>query len=186
MPPSPLERARSSRSRPAFGEVSDEGRARERAVVERVREAGAVLLGPNCLGVYDAGAELDLSSSDFVPGPIGVISQSGNLAIELSLLASEVGLGISRFASLGNQADLEAAELVGELAAHDSTRVIAVYLEDFRDGRAFARASAGAGAGGAARTSDGRKRAARRRLPAARARRAHRLTAPRAGEWPGR
>jgi acetate---CoA ligase (ADP-forming) len=125
-----------------LGEVSDEGRAREEAVVTRVREAGAVLLGPNCLGVYDATAELDLSSSDFVPGPIGVISQSGNLAIELSLLASEVGLGISRFASLGNQADLEAAELVSELAAHDATRVIAVYLEDFRDGRAFARAAA--------------------------------------------
>jgi acetate---CoA ligase (ADP-forming) len=128
-----------------LGETSEEGRRREQAVVERVREAGAVLLGPNCLGVYDAAAELDLSSSDFVPGPIGVVSQSGNLAIELSLLASEVGLGISRFASLGNQADLEAAELVTELAEHDETRVIAVYLEDFRDGRAFARAASGAG-----------------------------------------
>jgi acetate---CoA ligase (ADP-forming) len=128
-----------------LGEASAEGRAREQAVVERVREAGAVLLGPNCLGVFDASAELDLSSSDFVPGPIGVISQSGNLAIELSLLASEVGLGISRFASLGNQADLEAAELVKELAAHETTRMIAVYLEDFRDGRAFARAAAEAG-----------------------------------------
>ena len=132
-----------------LGETSEEGRRREQAVVERVREAGAVLLGPNCLGVYDAAAELDLSSSDFVPGPIGVVSQSGNLAIELSLLASEVGLGISRFASLGNQADLEAAELVTELAEHDETRVIAVYLEDFRDGRAFARAASGAGEAGA-------------------------------------
>ena len=110
-----------------LGETSEEGRRREQAVVGRVREAGAVLLGPNCLGVYDAAAELDLSSSDFVPGPIGVVSQSGNLAIELSLLASEVGLGISRFASLGNQADLEAAELVTELAEHDETRLIAVY-----------------------------------------------------------
>lgn len=128
-----------------LGESSDEGRLREQAVVERVRDSGAVLLGPNCLGVYDAAAELDLSSSDFVPGPIGVVSQSGNLAIELSLLASEVGLGISRFASLGNQADLEAAEVVRELAAHDETAVIAVYLEDFRDGRAFARAAAEAG-----------------------------------------
>ena len=128
-----------------LGETSEEGRLLEQAAVGRVRDAGAVLLGPNCLGVYDAAAELDLSSSDFVPGPIGVISQSGNLAIEISLLAGEVGLGISRFASLGNQADLEAAELVAELGEHDGTRVIAVYLEDFRDGRAFARAAAGAG-----------------------------------------
>jgi acyl-CoA synthetase (NDP forming) len=72
------------------------------------------------------------------------VSQSGNLALEVSLLAEEVGLGVSRFASLGNQADLELAELVTALAEHEKTRAIGVYCEDFRDGRAFARASAAA------------------------------------------
>ena len=128
-----------------LGESSEDGRVREQAVVERVRSAGAVLLGPNCMGLYDGAAELDLATSDFVPGPLGVVSQSGNLAIELSLLAKDAGLGISRFVSIGNQADLEAAELVEALAQHEPTRLIAVYLEDFRDGRAFARAAAGAG-----------------------------------------
>ena len=127
-----------------LGEVDEAGRAREAAVVERVRAAGAVLLGPNCLGTYDAAAELDLGANDFTRGSIGVISQSGNLAVELSLLAADYGLGVSRFASLGNQADLEAAELVEAFAAHPETRVIAVYVEDFRDGRAFARAGAAA------------------------------------------
>jgi predicted CoA-binding protein len=74
-----------------FGETSDEGRERERAVTERVRAAGAVLLGPNCMGVYDSSAELDLGSEDFTPGPIGLISQSGNFALEISLLASDSG-----------------------------------------------------------------------------------------------
>jgi acetate---CoA ligase (ADP-forming) len=128
-----------------LGETSEEGAARERAVVERVRAAGAVLLGPNCMGVYDASTELDLSSSDFVPGPLGLISQSGNLALEMALLAADFGLGISRFVSLGNQADLEAAEIVESLAGHDETRVIGVYVEDFRAGRAFARAAAESG-----------------------------------------
>jgi acyl-CoA synthetase (NDP forming) len=128
-----------------LGESSADGSRREQAVVERVRAAGAVLVGPNCMGLYDGPAELDLASSDFVPGSLGLISQSGNLAIEVSLLGKEVGLGISRFVSIGNQADLEAAELVEELAAHEPTRVIAVYLEDFRDGRRFARAAAAAG-----------------------------------------
>ena len=122
-----------------LGESSEDGRLRERAVVERVRAAGAVLLGPNCMGLYDGAAELDVATSDFVPGPLGVVSQSGNLAIELSLLAKDAGLGISRFVSIGNQADLEAAELVEALAHHEPTGLIAVYLEDFRDGRAFAR-----------------------------------------------
>lgn len=124
-----------------LGETGAEGRARERAVVERVRAAGAVLLGPNCLGVFDAQAELDLGWSELQPGPIGLISQSGNLALELALLAADYGLGFSRFASLGNQADLEAAELVEALAEHEPTRVIALYCEDFRDGRAFASAA---------------------------------------------
>jgi acyl-CoA synthetase (NDP forming) len=128
-----------------LGESSENGRARERAVVDRVREAGAVLLGPNCMGLYDGAAELDLATSDFEPGALGVVSQSGNLAIELSLLGKDAGLGISRFVSIGNQADLEASELVAALGEHEPTRLIAVYLEDFRDGRAFARAAAEAG-----------------------------------------
>ncbi len=130
-----------------LGESGAEGRARERKVVERVRKAGAVLLGPNCLGVFDAGSQLDLSSDELPTGPIGLVSQSGNLGLEVGLLAQDVGLGFSRFVSLGNQADLEAAELVEALAAHDPTRLIALYLEDFRDGRAFARAAGAAGAG---------------------------------------
>jgi acyl-CoA synthetase (NDP forming) len=128
-----------------LGEMGDEGRAREQAIVERVRAAGAVLVGPNCLGVYDAGAELELCSEDLVPGSIGLVSQSGNLALEVGLLGAEVGLGFSRFVSLGNQADVEARELVESFAGHEPTRLIAVYLEDFRDGRAFARACATAG-----------------------------------------
>lgn len=131
-----------------LGEIDEAGRARERAAVERVRAAGAVLLGPNCLGVYDAAAELDLGSNEFSPGALGIVSQSGNLALEVSLLAAQYGVGVSRFASLGNQADIDAAELVEAFAADEATRVIAVYCEDFHDGRAFARAGAAALAAG--------------------------------------
>lgn len=131
-----------------LGEIDEAGKARERAVVERVRAAGAVMLGPNCLGVYDAANELDLGANDLRPGSIGVISQSGNLALEVSLLAVDHGLGVSRFASLGNQADVEAAELVAAFAVDEATRVIAVYCEDFRDGRAFVRAAEAAAEAG--------------------------------------
>ena len=124
-----------------LGETGAEGQAREAAIVERVRAAGAVLLGPNCLGIFDAETSLDLGWSELQGGSIGLVSQSGNLALELALLAEDYGLGFSRFASLGNQADLEAGELVRSLIDHEPTRVIALYCEDFRDGRAFARAA---------------------------------------------
>jgi len=124
-----------------LGETGADGRARETAIVERVRAAGAVLLGPNCLGIFDAATGLDLGWSELQGGSVGLVSQSGNLALELALLAEDYGLGFSRFASLGNQADLEAGELVRSLIDHEPTRVIALYCEDFRDGRAFARAA---------------------------------------------
>jgi acetate---CoA ligase (ADP-forming) len=128
-----------------LGERGDEEGARERELVLRVRDAGAVLLGPNCLGVYDSASDLGLSSNEFPPGSIGLVSQSGNLALELGILARQAGLGFSRFASIGNQADVDLAELVTALAEHAETDVIAVYAEDFRDGRAFVDATAAAG-----------------------------------------
>jgi acyl-CoA synthetase (NDP forming) len=114
----------------------------DRELAGRVRAAGAVLVGPNCLGVFDSGSALELASNDLPAGSIGLVSQSGNLALEIGLLAAGAGLGFSRFVSLGNQADLEAHELIDALAEHDRTRAIALYIEDFRDGRAFARAAA--------------------------------------------
>ena len=126
----------------------DAGGARDAALAARVRAAGAVLLGPNCMGVFDAGSELELAAGDLPPGAIGLVSQSGNLALELGLLAADAGLGFSRFVSLGNQADLEAVDLVRDLAEHDATELIAVYVEDFRDGRAFAAAAQAARAAG--------------------------------------
>jgi acyl-CoA synthetase (NDP forming) len=122
--------------------------ALDASLAARVRAAGAVLLGPNCLGVLDSGQRLELVPNPLPAGSIGLISQSGNLALELGLLAAPDGLGFSRFVSLGNQADLGATELVREFAAHDATEVIALYIEDFGDGRAFARAAGEAVANG--------------------------------------
>jgi acyl-CoA synthetase (NDP forming) len=128
-----------------LGEAGEAERLRERELVWRIREAGAMLLGPNCLGVFDASSDLGLASNEFPPGRIGLISQSGNLALELGLLARRYDLGFSRFASVGNQADLSVAELVTSYAAHEETEVIALYVEDFGDGRAFVDAAANAG-----------------------------------------
>ncbi|WP_406730037.1 acetate--CoA ligase family protein [Streptomyces sp. NBC_01794] len=128
-----------------FAETGPAGLARQRAITERVRAAGAVLVGPNCLGIADNTTELYLASDSFAPGDIALLSQSGNLALELQLRCAPHGLGFSRFVSLGNQADVTLVDLVEDCARHEPTRAIAVYAEDFGDGRAFARAAAAAG-----------------------------------------
>jgi acyl-CoA synthetase (NDP forming) len=128
-----------------FAELGEEGAARERALVERVRAAGAVLVGPNCLGLVDGAAELQLASTPLPAGPIGFVSQSGNVLLEIGLLLEDYGLGFSRAVSIGNQADIDATELVSALAEHEATRVLGVYCEDFLDGRAFVEAARTAG-----------------------------------------
>jgi acyl-CoA synthetase (NDP forming) len=128
-----------------FSELGEEGATRERALVERVRAAGAALVGPNCLGLFDGAAELQLASVPLPAGPVGLVSQSGNVLLEIGLLLEDAGLGFSRAVSIGNQADVGAAELVAALGEHEGTRVIGVYCEDFLDGRAFVEAARTAG-----------------------------------------
>ena len=127
-----------------LGEAGAAGRAREKSLIARVRDAGAVLVGPNCLGLVDNTTATYLSSNQFAAGAVAVLSQSGNLAIELDRLFTARGLGISRFVSLGNQADVGLVELIEACAADPATSAIAVYIEDFRDGRGFVDAAAAA------------------------------------------
>lgn len=133
-----------------LAESGEAGRAIEEQAVARVRAAGAVMIGPNCLGVVDTTTALHLASDPVTPGRVAILSQSGNLTIDLDALLAERGLGVSRFVSLGNQADVTLAELIRSCAAHESTAAIAVYAEDLRDGRAFARAARVAHAAGKA------------------------------------
>jgi len=131
-----------------LGERDQAGLTLQRAAAERVRAAGAVLVGPNCLGVADTGTELNLTWDAIQPGSVGLISQSGNLGLELVQLAQAAGLGFSRFISVGNQADLDAAESLQALIDHGPTRAITLYVEDFGDGRAFASIAGSAAAAG--------------------------------------
>lgn len=107
----------------------------EDALRERVRQAGGRLLGPNSLGLFDAATELQLVWGEIMSGGLGIVSQSGQLGLELAALAADQGIGVSRFVSTGNQADVRAYEVLADLAGHDQTRAVVCYLESFLDGR---------------------------------------------------
>jgi acyl-CoA synthetase (NDP forming) len=109
----------------------------ERRLADRIRAAGARMVGPNCLGLYDATSRLELAWGTFRPGNLAVVSQSGQLGLEIAALAAHEGLGVSRFVSVGNQVDVSAAELLDDLVDHEATRAVVLYLESFVDGRAL-------------------------------------------------
>ena len=124
-----------------LAELGPEGARVQSEAVARVRAAGAVMVGPNCLGIDDTTTALQLSSETLAPGHVAVLSQSGNMVIDLDDLLRGAGLGISRFVSLGNQADLTVVDLMRSCVAHDPTTAVAVYAEDVVDGRGFVAAA---------------------------------------------
>ncbi len=101
------------------------------------REAGAVLVGPNCLGVVDTTIGLHLAPVQLPAGDVALLSQSGNLALDLARLMADRDLGVSRFVSVGNQADIGVVELMRACVDHAGTRAVAVYTEDVGDGPGF-------------------------------------------------
>lgn len=132
-----------------FAETGDEGAQVQARVMAMVRAAGARLVGPNCLGLYDAAAEFHCTSFwDIPPGRIGVVSQSGTVLLELAERLGRAGRGISRAVSLGNQADIGIEEYVALFADDPHSAAVVVYVEHFRDGRGILAACAQAKAAG--------------------------------------
>ncbi|MFF4596668.1 acetate--CoA ligase family protein [Amycolatopsis sp. NPDC001319] len=108
--------------------------ADEPELARMLRDADAHLLGPNSLGLYDADADLQLAWGNFTPGPLAIVSQSGQLGLEIATLAARSGLGVSRFYSVGNQLSVTAADLLEALVEDERTTTVALYLEGFTEG----------------------------------------------------
>ena len=134
-----------------LGELGAAGRALQEAAVAKVRAAGSLLVGPNCLGVADTTTGLNaVALLDIPPGPIAFISQSGGVGEEIVTRAQQFEQGFSRFVTLGNQADVGIADVLWSLVDHQKTRLVAIYAEDLRDGRQLAAAAAACVASGKA------------------------------------
>jgi acyl-CoA synthetase (NDP forming) len=95
----------------------------------------ARMVGPNSLGVYSAETKLQLLWGRMQPGSLAVVSQSGQLGSEIAVLGSRVGVGISRFVSVGNQVDVHAVDVLRSLLNDPLTKTIGLYLEDFTRAR---------------------------------------------------
>ena len=114
-----------------FSETGPEGRAQEQALVARCREHGIRILGSNCMGLYIQRSHINTLGMVFpLPvGPIGLVSQSGNLGMYFYAQAHLDGLGFTTFISIGNAADVTFPECMQYLARDPETKVIAGYVE---------------------------------------------------------
>ena len=118
-----------------FAETGAAGRAREAVIRDKVRRAGARLIGPNCMGLLNTDPAVSMNAT-FAPGfpPAGSIafsSQSGALGVAVLDCARTLNLGLSSFVSVGNKADVSGNDLLEYWESDPRTSVILLYLESF-------------------------------------------------------
>lgn len=124
-----------------FKELGGAGVEQERKVLAAARENGIRLLGPNCLGIINTDPQVSLNGSfaRLMPatGNIALVSQSGAVGVAALEYAQGEGIGLSKFVSVGNKADLNENDFLAYLKDDPLTDVIMFYLEDISDPKRF-------------------------------------------------
>ncbi len=122
-----------------FKEVGGEGVNLEKELVVVANKYGMRFLGPNCIGVANPRHKLNTTFMAFegAPGFIGMASQSGSFVTQMFSYLSDYALGFSTAFSVGNEANIDIVDCMEYLGNCPDTRVIALYIEGIRRGRAF-------------------------------------------------
>jgi acyl-CoA synthetase (NDP forming) len=120
-----------------FSEIGQEGIQLERELVKAAKSAGVRIIGPNCVGISNS--RLFNGTFTMMPerGNIALLSQSGALGGMIIYTTRAKRIGISKFASIGNAADVGFVEILDYFRNDSKTKAIAVYVEGVDDGRQF-------------------------------------------------
>ncbi|MFQ5710490.1 MAG: acetate--CoA ligase family protein [Candidatus Geothermarchaeales archaeon] len=115
----------------------------QRQLVEAGRKAQVRILGPNIFGFYYT--HNDLCATFCTPytkrGGIALTCQSGGVGMAIIGFTRSRGMGVSAIVGLGNKADLDEDDMLEFFGQDDNTKVIAMHMEDLKDGRAFVNAA---------------------------------------------
>ena len=122
-----------------FAETGQAGEAAQAALMAAARRHGMRLLGPNCLGLFNARIGFypifssSLESGWPPPGRVGIASQSGAYGTHVFAVARARGIGTPICVTTGNEADVTIGDVIGWLAEDPETDVIAAYAEGIRE-----------------------------------------------------
>ncbi len=133
-----------------FAEVGEQGQAAQEQLLAAARRYDMRLLGPNCLGVFNA--ELGWYATFTtafdggfpLPGRCAIISQSGAFGSYLVALAHQRGLGTPIGITTGNEADLSVGDAIAWCVDSPDVDVIMAYAEGIKSSATFVAALAAA------------------------------------------
>jgi acetyltransferase len=124
-----------------FKEIGKQGAELEKKVEEIARKHSIALIGPNCLGVINTDLEVSFNATfaGSMPkaGNIAFVSQSGALGVAALEYANQENIGLSKFVSVGNKANVNENDVLATLKNDVQTDVILLYLEDLSDPKGF-------------------------------------------------
>ena len=124
-----------------FKEIGGEGVELEKLVVEKAKEYGMRVIGPNCQGIINTDPEVraycNFTFTKPEEGCISIVAQSGGVGEVLNQRFSELGVGIRMYASSGNACDVSIPEIIRYWGDDESTRVIVAHIENLPDPKEF-------------------------------------------------
>jgi acetyl coenzyme A synthetase (ADP forming)-like protein len=109
-------------------------------VVAIARKSGVRLLGPNIYGYYYTPENLcaTFCTPYDVKGSVALSSQSGGIGMAILGFSRTTKMGVSAIVGVGNKSDIDEDDLLTFFEQDDNTNLVAMHLEDLKDGRAFA------------------------------------------------
>ncbi|UMP04423.1 CoA-binding protein [Amycolatopsis sp. EV170708-02-1] len=109
-------------------------------VVAIAREHGVRILGPNIYGYYYTPENLSATfcTPYDVKGGVALSSQSGGIGMAILGFSRSAKMGVSSIVGVGNKADIDEDDLLTFFENDENTDLIAMHLEDLKDGRSFA------------------------------------------------
>lgn len=119
-----------------FKETGSKGAELEQQLSALAKKYQLRILGPNCLGIINPGAQFNGSFAADLPqaGQIGLISQSGAIGTALlDMSVADPTFGISWFISVGNKVDLTETDILKYAQTDSRTKVVLSYCESLTD-----------------------------------------------------
>ena len=112
----------------------------QRQMVEVARKHNVRVMGPNIYGFYYTPANLcaTFCTPYDVKGHAALSSQSGGVGMAIIGFSRSAKMGVSAIVGLGNKSDIDEDDLLTYFEQDENTQVIAMHVEDLKDGRAFA------------------------------------------------
>ena len=120
-----------------FGEVGN-GQLEEELLRE-ARKGGVRIVGPNCMGAHctESGVSFGRTAGGKSPGSIAFLGQSGGVTGNFMSMARTRKIDLNKVVSYGNQIDMRVEDFLDCFADDRNIRLIACYIEDIKDTRAF-------------------------------------------------